>query len=97
MGSIYGPFDTFLEQLTCRTGLATLLAASALVSFSPSSFCTIRTNLRAILVNSGGTLREDAGGAFWDCGCFPLSSKTDFRGPWRDFQAALFLDLTAED
>jgi len=76
------------ERGTCNTGLATLLVAKALTSFSPSSSRTTWTNFRAASRNSVGVLVTE------DSLCFPLSSvvNTDFMGPWRAFQAALFLE-----
>lgn len=75
---------------TCNPGLATLSAASALTSFSPSSVLRISTNRRASWRNSAGVRLIKVS--------FPLplsSPKTDFIGPCRAFQAALFLERSA--
>lgn len=73
---------------TCRPGLATLLAAIALISFSPSSVRRTLTKCAAISLNTAGGYNELENSL-----PFPLF-KMDFIGPCFAFHAALFLDLT---
>jgi len=72
---------------TCRLGLAALLAAIALISFSPSSVRRTLRNCAAISLNAGGY------DEFENSLPFPLF-KTDFIGPCFAFHVALLLDLT---
>lgn len=77
------------RELTCNTGLATLLVANALTSFASSPSLRIRKNWLAASRNEPGTEPLKA----WVP--FPLSlEKTDFMWPCFAFHEILFLDRT---
>jgi hypothetical protein len=79
-----------LIKHTCKTGLATLLAANARTSFPLSSALRTSTKRRARWRNAVGARWVDASFSF------PLpSTKRDFMGPCFVFQAALFFERKA--